>query len=147
VLNFGWLELIIYNLLIVVLTYFLLRFNFTQKISSKEIQHQSKLTTFRNYLSYVFYDKSIDLKEFFFSSNFNIKTFWHLISISFPISLILISLLASVNNMINYYYKITLFTALKPNTISQIIISFVSILLISFIYLKSRFNKLKNKNV
>jgi len=144
VFSFGWLEMIIFNLLLILVFYLSLYFANEKRIVKKEIRFKNYFINFKTYLSLIFFDKKISLKEFLLSNKFNLKIFLHTFVISITIGFTLLSFLVSLSNIIVMLDN-TFLSSFSPYMVTQIV-SFTSVILsvsVFFLYLKYRFNKIK----
>lgn len=146
IFKFGWQELLTFNFVLIFLIYFTMSFSYEKVIQAKEIRYKNDFTNFKIYLSLIFFDKKISFKELLLSSKINFKIYIHTLILSFPICLIVISVLVSINNLIVMKDN-TFLSEFLPRNLTNIIalFSFITLLLIQLFYLKIRFKNINEE--
>lgn len=145
ILNFGWLGFILTNLLISSLIIFLFYLFNSSKLKENENLNFTKINNYKEYLSYLFFNKKLSFINMIKSKNLNYNVLFHVLFYALPVCMIFIGILAIINN-ISVLINPTFNSTLSSNQISFIITTLILILLviISHKHLYFRYKKLKN---
>jgi len=145
-LHLNWNGLILLNIVIVFLIYMLLfKFFSDKRVLSNEISFKEKIHSFSDYLSYIFFKKKVSFKDFLISKDFDYRIFINSFILTLPLTISIISLVASINNIL-VIKKEGLLPFLNKNQILIVIILFTMIFqfLMLFFYNLIRYKILKS---
>tara|TARA_B110000908_G_C10121207_1_gene387695 strand:+ start:112 stop:663 length:552 start_codon:yes stop_codon:yes gene_type:complete len=141
--GFGWYSIITFNLLLLLVFCFLFYLFNGKNILSKEKEFCLKINkSFKKYLLYVLFNKELTLKQILFTSQVNIKTFFHIIIISSISTIILISLFAGIQNLLVKFYAFILTDSPEGHTFIARVFSLVFFLCSFLSYSFMRFKRL-----
>jgi len=139
----GWNHLWIYKFLIsAIVAIIFLNIN-NSRLAEKERKYAKYIHNFHDYLSYIFVDKQMNFWKVLNNNKFDLKIFFSLFFQMLPISMIIMMLLASINNILTIY-NISIFKEIPTQNVIHIIslFNFFLLLFLIFVFLYKRYKQL-----
>lgn len=144
-LHFGWTEIIIFNLILLIAIIFSYKY-FVKEKYLQEMEYRMKPRNLKDYYCKVIFKEknNSNILQLLLNGKVNMNVFLNFSMRSLVITLIILSLLASINNLL-VYANTDLLNKFSSFQISQIvsIVTVVFFIIIFYILVKNRFGKIK----
>lgn len=140
----SWNSLIAYNIII---TFFLLLFLILfsdNKFKIVEKKFISDFNSFKNYLSYLFFQKRVTFLQAITSNNFDVKLFLSLLAITLPIAMTVLGFIVSFHNLFLIYFNASLINYIPKHMVIHFVVLCLLIILLTtqWIFLKYRYKNI-----
>ena len=113
VYNLGWFSLLIFNVLFIMISWFFIRKQTEKYYTEAENRLKSASISdlnFTDYFCYLYYSKKVTFVQFLTSAKINYKLLLNTFIHTFIVTVIIVGLIISINNLLNGYGFINLFS-------------------------------------